>query len=98
DASSDVLLVKKGEPPTLAVVSPFLKLRPITPAPAVQLQFPFTTECNLIPPSMRRRFRSVIGAAEPENVCDRFQFSSRPSTKISTTRSASRPVGTVREA
>ena len=41
-----------------------------------------STKCSSAPPANRFRFRSVIGTALPEKVCDRFQFSSRASKKI----------------
>src|SRR5438552_18100927 len=97
-ASSDVLFVKYANPARFVVGSPFRKLLPLTAAPAVQLQFPLTTERNSIPASIRRKFRSVIGDDSPENVCDKFQFSSRPSTKTSTTRSDWFPTGKLNEA
>src|SRR5215468_3413042 len=65
----------------------------MTPAPALQLQFPFITNLNSPPPSIRRKFKSAIGDDEPKKVCDKFQFSFRASTKTLATRSARPSMG-----
>src|SRR5262249_43834934 len=71
---------------------------PTTPAPAAQLQLPFTIDRSARPPSIRRRFKSVMGDGAPEKVCDKFQFSSLASTKMEVTRSARPSSGEDREA
>src|SRR5215468_4933157 len=70
----------------------------MTPAPALQLQFPFITNRNSPPPSILRKFRSAIGDDEPKKVCDKFQFSFRASTKNDATRSARPSIGVSTEA
>jgi len=69
-----VLLVKNGAAAEVRLVPSFRNFRPMTPAPAFQLQLPFTTDLNWIPPSSRRRFKSLIGDCEPEKSATSSNF------------------------